>query len=98
MGVSGGVASIVQEYDAGLGSMLPAMSTARTWNVCAPSATPEYVFGLGQEANAPPSRLHSKVEPGSVAESPKLGFGSFDSEDGFDVIDVFGGTVSIVQL
>jgi hypothetical protein len=38
MVVSGGVASIVQLYEAGVASTLPAGSTARTWNVCSPSA------------------------------------------------------------
>ena len=70
---------------------------ARVWNVCAPSGRLEYVLGFGQEANVAPSRLHSKVEPGSVAARPKLGFGSFDRDDGLEVIDVLGGTVSIVQ-
>ena len=36
--VSGGVASIAHVYDAGLGSGFAAGSTARTWNVCEPSA------------------------------------------------------------
>jgi hypothetical protein len=38
--VSGGVASIVQAYESGVPSRFPAGSTARTWNVCAPSARP----------------------------------------------------------
>jgi hypothetical protein len=41
--------------------------------------------------------LHSKVEPGSVAVNEKLGLALFESEDGLEVIVVFGGAVSIVQ-
>jgi hypothetical protein len=96
--VLGGVASIVQLWELGVGSTLPEGSTARAWNVCAPSATDGYVFGLGQAANGAPSRLHSKVEPGSVPESPKLGLEELESAGGLDVIEVFGGAVSIDQL
>ena len=37
MVVSGGVVSTVQEYVAGLGSVLPAVSLARTWKLWLPS-------------------------------------------------------------
>ena len=43
--VSGGVVSTVQVRLAGLGSVLPAGSVARTVNVCEPSARPLYVWG-----------------------------------------------------
>src|SRR5919109_1974541 len=95
--VLGGVASIVQAYEAGLGSWFPAGSTARAWKVCAPSASPEYVAGFPQAAKAAPSRLHWNVEPDCVAESPKLGLAEFDNAAGLEVIAVSGATVSIVQ-
>jgi hypothetical protein len=38
--VSGAVASIVHVWAAGVGSLLPAGSVARTWTVCVPSARP----------------------------------------------------------
>jgi hypothetical protein len=44
--VSGGVTSIVQVLLAGVGSVLPSGSVARTWNVCEPAASPLYVRGL----------------------------------------------------
>src|SRR6185503_12584189 len=65
--VSGGVASTVQLAVAGVASALPAGSTARTASVCLPSASAEYDAGDEQAASAPPSRAHSKREPGSVA-------------------------------
>jgi hypothetical protein len=77
---------------------LPAESIARAWNVCGPSPSPEYALGLGQAANPPPSSLHSKLEPGSVADSEKDGLDEFESAAGVDVSDVSGGAVSIVQL
>ena len=58
---------IVQACDAGEPSTLPASSTARTRNSCAPSASPEYVFGDAQAAHAPASSEHSNVEPASSA-------------------------------
>ena len=45
MVVSGGVASTVHVRDAGVGSTLPAASTARTNSVCEPSARPAKVTG-----------------------------------------------------
>jgi hypothetical protein len=59
---------------------------------------PEYVVGDVQEAKAAPSRLHSKLDPDCVAVIAKLGLDEFESAGGCEVIDVFGGTVSIVQL
>src|SRR5262249_39189345 len=60
--VSGDVASTVHVRSAGVGSLLPARSVARTRNVCEPSTSPVYVVGELQGPNAPPSRLQSKVE------------------------------------
>jgi hypothetical protein len=39
--VFGAVRSIVQEYEAGLASVLPAASVARTSKVCEPALSPE---------------------------------------------------------
>src|SRR3954471_15826856 len=95
--VSGGVASTVQPYEAGLASTLPAGSMARTWNVCNPSTRPEKAFGLAHDVKLAASSLHSNVEPGCVVEKEKLALAVFDSAAGCAVIDVSGGTVSIVQ-
>jgi hypothetical protein len=96
--VSGGVASIVHAYESGDASTLPAGSIARTWKVCGPSAIPEYACGVVHDVKLAASSLHSKEDPGCVAENEKLGAAVFESADGCAVIDVSGGTVSIVQL
>ena len=57
--VSGGAVSTVQVYSAGVGSTLPAASTARTISMCSPSTRPVNVTGLVQGAKLLPSRLHS---------------------------------------
>jgi len=99
MVVLGGVVSTVQflAFAADL-SMFPAASIARTWNVCMPSFKGAEVQGLVQGANAPPSRLHSKVLPGSVEVKEKVATGLFVSFGGPDVMVVLGAFVSIVQL
>jgi hypothetical protein len=59
--VLGSVVSIVHVNDAGVESLLPAASTALTWNVCEPADSP--VMSLGEEhataVNAAASNLHS---------------------------------------
>jgi hypothetical protein len=50
---------------AGEASTFPSASRARAASVCAPSRSLA-VNGETQGTNAPPSRLHSMVEPGSV--------------------------------
>src|ERR687885_930784 len=73
-GVVSGVAgaAIAHERVAGVGSAFPAASIARTANVCAPAASPPYVFGALQASKAAPSRAHSKREPASVAAKTKV--------------------------
>ncbi len=56
--------STVNAVWAGVVSLLPAASTARTSNVCGPSAS-VVVSGVVQAAKAAPSRLHSNVAPAS---------------------------------
>ena len=70
--VSGGVVSTVQVRLAGVGSVLPAGSVARTVNVCEPSARPLYVWGEVHAVSAPPSSVQPKVEPVSVALKAKV--------------------------
>lgn len=67
--VSGGVVSIVHERLAGVGSATPPGDTARTRNVRMPSASPAYVAGDAQRANAEPSSEHWNVDPGSSLEN-----------------------------
>ena len=59
--------STVKVREAGEGSVLPAGSTARTSNVCAPVGERPVVNGEVQDAKAPSSTRHSKPEPGSSA-------------------------------
>jgi hypothetical protein len=84
--------------EAGVGSVFPAGSVARTSKACEPSARLEYELGLVQEANAPASSLHSKVLPASVDVKEKLALVWLVGFAGVEVIDVFGGPVSIVQV
>src|SRR5215218_6826716 len=99
-GAGGAVASISQVSLAGEASRLPTASTARTANVCVPSARPVYVIPLEQAEKPAPSRLHSKPAtplPESVPLSPNvavrlaLRFGCAPS------IEVSGATASTVH-
>ena len=64
--VFGAAVSTVKVREAGVGSTLPAVSRARTSNVCAPCARFVYACGDVHGANAALSRRHSNVEPGLV--------------------------------
>src|SRR5437764_6333923 len=65
--------STVQVELAGVGSVLPAGSVARTAKLWLPSASAAVVCGLVEDIYVPPSMRHSKVEPGSLALKLKLG-------------------------
>ena len=67
--VSGAAVSTVNVRVAGVGSVLPAISVARTENVCSPSGSAPSVSGDVHVANAPLSMRHSKVEFGSLDEN-----------------------------
>jgi len=88
-----GDAVVVHDAVAGLASTLPAVSTARTENVCAPVDRLEYVCGEVHAANAAPSRLHWN-DPGSeaVKEIDAVGLATFP--DGAEVTVVSGAVVS----
>src|SRR5262245_55757878 len=58
-------------YVAGLESRCPP-ATARTANVCEPSARPLSMSGVAQLANAALSRLHSKVAPAALAANANV--------------------------
>ncbi len=64
--VSGGAVSTVQDHVAGVGSALPAASTARTAKLCGPSVKPARLSGVVQEPKAAPSSEHSNVAGDSV--------------------------------
>src|SRR4029078_8694189 len=75
--LSGGVVSpwstaTVQRRCAGVRSVLPDPSVARTEEVWTPSARPAYVCGESQWLQALPSRRHSNVEFASLDANEKL--------------------------
>ena len=86
--------SIIQVYDAGLGSLLPAVSIARTSNVCKPGGIPETVSGVTQVLYTPPSTRHSNIDPPSVDANVKVADVEFVALIGCVVIVVSGGVVS----
>ena len=88
------VVSIVHVRLAGVGSVLPATSVARTSKVCEPSARFVYVTGDAQLVKVPPSRLHAKVEPPSLAVTVKVAVSRSVVHDGPDAIVVSGAVVS----
>ena len=98
MFVSGGIVSTVKLRVAGVGSVLPAESVARTENVCRPSGSALYATPETQAVNGAPSRLQANVEPVSVELKPNEALVLFTVPDGPEVIVVSGGVRSIVQL
>jgi hypothetical protein len=94
--VSGGVVSIVQVRDAGVASRLPAVSFARTANVCVPSGS-VYSAGVVQAANAAPFSEHSKVAA-SFAENAKLAEPVADRTGGPESIAVSGASIVHVHV
>src|SRR6266496_4973811 len=95
-GGSGAAVSTVKSREAGVGSVLPAASVARTRKVWAPSARALAGVcvspGPEQAPNGSESKRHSKLDPGSVEENPKVGVESLVAPEGPEVIVVSGGT------
>ena len=89
----GALVSIVNERVAGVASVLPAASVARTANVWPPSGSVS-VIGLEHAVQVPPSTRHSNVEPDSLAVNVNVGDPSLVLPLGPPVIDVFGAVVS----
>ncbi len=96
--VSGAAVSTVHANVAGVGSAFPAASTARTANVCGPSARPGAVNGLVQTANAAESREHSKIAAGSSLSKSKVATAVSDGSDGVVSNVVSGAPVSTVHV
>jgi hypothetical protein len=97
-----GGAWIVQEWVAGVASVFPAASLARTLNWCVPTASPVRSRGDVHAANGALSSEHSKVEPDSLEENVKLALVLVVVAAGPEPIVVSGAVVSgggwIVQL
>src|SRR6266513_369974 len=98
MVVFGAVRSTVQVWLAGVASVFPAGSVARTSRVWLPSPSAPVVSGLVQELQLPPSIRHSNVEPGSLALNANAGVVSFEGLGGPPSIVVFGAVRSIVHV
>src|SRR5689334_3746136 len=100
MVVDGPWVSTVKGCDAGVWSVLPRASRARTWNVWPPSETAAMGLPLVQDWNAPPSTEHWNVlDPSSgIPWNWNDGVGSLVVLGGPLVMTVSGGVVSTVKL
>jgi hypothetical protein len=92
--VGGVVVCTVQTCDAGLASVLPEPSVARTEKVCEPTARELSALGEEQEAQEFESSLHWKLEPPSEAEKAKLALVDAVVPEGPETIVVWGAVVS----
>jgi hypothetical protein len=84
----------VNDCVAGVASVLPAVSVARTAMPCMPSARALVVHGLVHAAQAPESSRHWNIEPLSLAVKANVGVLSVVVPVGPDVMLVFGAVVS----
>ena len=84
-------------YSAGLASMLPIGSIARTLKVCKPSVRPEYggSIGTSQASQAPLSSWHSNSESSSLAVKVKVALAAVVTASGFALMNVSGGTATL---
>src|SRR5437870_5159310 len=94
----GEVRSIVQVELAGEGSVVPAPFLARTVKVWLPASSVPSVSGLEQDAQAPPSSLHSKLTGLWSELKTKVGVGLLDGSAGPESIVVSGTLESVVQV
>src|SRR6186997_1514016 len=99
MVVFGGVRSTVQVWLAGVASVLPAASGARTSKVWLPAVKAgEIDSGLVHDVQLPPSTRHSKLEPPSVELNVKLGVVLLDGSAGLESMVVLGAVRSTVHV
>jgi hypothetical protein len=96
--VSGGVESTVHVRLAGVASVFPTGSLARTSKVCEPWPRPETERGDEHAAQAPASRRHSNPAPASEAVNSNVADVACVTPDGPAVRVVAGGVASTVQL
>jgi hypothetical protein len=94
MVVFGAVRSTAQVYVAGVPSVFPAASVARTSNVWLPPASAASVSGEAQDEKLSPSTRHSNVEPVSLELKPNVGVVSLDGSGGVVSIVVLGAVLS----
>jgi len=86
--------STVQLKVAGVWSVLPDPSVARTPKLWAPTERAEYALGLVHADQAEPSSWQAKVEPLSLEEKEKLALVEVVVEGGEEETLVSGGVVS----
>jgi hypothetical protein len=91
------VVSTVHEEEAGLGSVLPARSVARTSKVWDPSPRPGCSAGEVQGSKVASSNEHSKVEAASSAAKAKVAEVFLVGSSGRSVMVVSGAVVSTVH-
>jgi len=97
-GAGGATVSTVQVYDVAL-LKFPAVSRARTANVCEPSARAAVWNGLVHAPKAAPSTLHWKVTPLAVSENANVGCDTLLGSDGvLSNIGAAGADVFTVQV
>ena len=97
--VFGGVRSTVQVWLAGVASVFPDVSVARTSNVWLPAVSAgEIDSGLVQDVQLPPSMLQSNVEPASFELKVKLGVVLLDGSAAFESMVVLGAVRSTVHV
>jgi hypothetical protein len=85
------------ECVAGVDSVFPAPSVALTSNTWLPARRPLYTSGLEQAVKEAPSRLHSNVEPASLALKTNVAVVSVVGSVGPESIVVWGALVSTVH-
>ena len=96
--VSGAVVSIVQVWLAGVWSVLPAVSVARTENVCEPSLRPVYVWP-GNKPRSCPRRAGTRTwRSGSSEENSNVASVELVGSNGPASIEVSGAVVSTVHV
>ena len=90
---------MIQVWLAGVASVLPASSIARTSKVWLPSVRAgESESGLEHDVQLPLSIRHSNVEPGSEELNAKVGVVSDDGSAGCASIVVSGAVRSIAHV
>src|ERR671923_278204 len=89
---------IVQLLEAGVWSVLPAWSVARTEKVWEPELKPEYVWGEEHGSKLPESSWHSNVALGSSEEKVNVASVEVVVPEGPESIVVSGAAVSTVQV
>src|SRR5437764_12291354 len=98
MSFGGALSTTVHVTTAGLASVLPARSDARTWNVWSPGARPVKIAGDEHGANGAASRLQANDAASSAVKSKRAPSAEPFGDEGCEVIVVSGGVTSAVTV